>query len=174
MTYKMVLSKRNERKTRINKNKKNNNAKRRRNTRRIRHGGVIKYYNEDDELVDSTHPLVDNQQYKIFMTNKEQIPNWVYDGYAKAIVNRRSCRASEACSTNALFVFNGKGKLIEFLSKDEITMYNGEWVNDKKEGTGEFKNLITGETYEGEWENDKRHGHGVMKLEGTIWQCNFA
>jgi len=37
--------------------------------------------------------------------------------------------------------------------------YDGEWVEDKKEGRGVF-NYSNGEIYDGDWSDDKKNGQG--------------
>lgn len=41
-------------------------------------------------------------------------------------------------------------------------MYDGEWINDKKEGHGVMK-YFTGCIYTGQWKNDQREGKGNYK-----------
>ena len=41
-------------------------------------------------------------------------------------------------------------------------IYNGEYVNDKREGEGEYKSS-DGVIYKGKWLNDMKHGEGILK-----------
>ena len=51
--------------------------------------------------------------------------------------------------------------------------YEGEFVNDKREGKGIFY-YIKGNKYEGEWKNDKRHGKGKMYYtSGDIYDGDY-
>ena len=36
--------------------------------------------------------------------------------------------------------------------------YDGDWIDDKKNGKGTYYYKITGEKYTGEWLNGERHG----------------
>ena len=45
-------------------------------------------------------------------------------------------------------------------------VYDGEWVNGKRQGVGLFK-AQGGSTYAGNWDNGKRHGHGVLTNVGA-------
>jgi len=48
--------------------------------------------------------------------------------------------------------------------------YDGQWLEDKKEGHGVYR-FNTGAVYEGEWHNNLRHGKGVFKLpEGPVFE----
>lgn len=42
-----------------------------------------------------------------------------------------------------------------------MSVYEGEYVNDKKEGYGVFK-WASGNVYEGMFKDDERHGKGKM------------
>jgi len=45
-------------------------------------------------------------------------------------------------------------------------IYKGEWKNNKRDGKGLFK-TADGDRYEGEWKEDKKHGHGKMTWKTT-------
>lgn len=44
---------------------------------------------------------------------------------------------------------------------EQISVYEGDYVNDKKEGQGVFR-WASGNLYEGEFKDDERHGKGTM------------
>ena len=52
------------------------------------------------------------------------------------------------------------GKGIIYYKNGNI-MYDGEYVNDKREGNGKYI-YENGEYYIGEWKNDLRHGKGII------------
>eukprot|EP01137_Pigoraptor_chileana_P031173 Opistho-2@18611 len=54
---------------------------------------------------------------------------------------------------------HGKGRLV--FDKDELCYYDGEWVNNRKEGCGIMR-YKSGNMYDGEWRNNIRHGKGAM------------
>ena len=54
---------------------------------------------------------------------------------------------------------NGKGKML-YANGD---LYEGGWVNDKKEGYGKLKIIINGIEYVGNFKSDKFHGEGIYK-----------
>ena len=48
--------------------------------------------------------------------------------------------------------------------------YEGNWLNDKREGKGIMK-YNNGDIYDGDWENDKKVGNGKMKYKnGDIYE----
>lgn len=49
-----------------------------------------------------------------------------------------------------------------------VSGYNGDWVNERKEGSGTFT-YENGDTYTGEWQNDKAHGKGSYKTKAAIY-----
>ena len=51
----------------------------------------------------------------------------------------------------------GKGK---YVSKSSGGVYDGEYKNDKKDGSGKYV-WSNGDWYEGEWKQGLRHGQGV-------------
>ena len=61
---------------------------------------------------------------------------------------------------------------MEYNNKDE---YNGDWINDKKEGKG-IMIYNNGDKYDGNWKNDIREGEGkIYFFEGYyqgIWKNN--
>ena len=61
-------------------------------------------------------------------------------------------------SNNSL---NGHGVMVYSNNQS----YDGEWLNGKRHGFGEFKS--TDGSYEGEWKDDKPNGHGVHKHKYT-------
>lgn len=38
--------------------------------------------------------------------------------------------------------------------------YQGEWVDDEKNGNGEYHYHSSSELYKGQWRNNKKNGHG--------------
>ena len=54
-------------------------------------------------------------------------------------------------------VRQGKGK---YVSKSSGGVYDGEYKNDKKDGSGKYV-WSNGDWYEGEWKQGLRHGQGV-------------
>ena len=46
--------------------------------------------------------------------------------------------------------------------------YEGQWVNDKKEGEGTMK-YSNGNWYRGKWKNDKPNGLGTRQTDGTTY-----
>lgn len=40
--------------------------------------------------------------------------------------------------------------------------YDGQWMNDRKEGRGVYTYLLTGEKYNGEWWNGLKDGRGIF------------
>jgi hypothetical protein len=59
---------------------------------------------------------------------------------------------------------HGNGIFTTYNEDGEVATYNGNWENDKKNGSGIYKD----EDYEymGSWKNDKKHGNGT--LESTV------
>lgn len=55
---------------------------------------------------------------------------------------------------------NGKGKLEDLVNG---SVYEGEFVNDKKEGYGE-EQYKDGSVYKGEFKNGLKEGNGVLIL----------
>ena len=52
---------------------------------------------------------------------------------------------------------HGKGRYYYAANGNE---YNGDWVNDKKHGFGDFV-WKSGDRYRGHYLNDKKSGHGI-------------
>ena len=55
---------------------------------------------------------------------------------------------------------HGKGRWQKGEGK-QISVYEGDYVNDKKEGFGVFR-WASGNVYEGSFKGDERDGHGKM------------
>ena len=50
-------------------------------------------------------------------------------------------------------------------------IYNGEWINDKKQGKGEITIARSGDHYIGEFQNNYFHGNGKMTFKnGEIYE----
>ena len=73
---------------------------------------------------------------------------------------------------------NGSGKMTSWPKGTEhndewvedMMIYDGEWVNDKRTGKGRYT-WPSGDFYEGEWNNDNAHGYGIMKSSnGNIYE----
>jgi hypothetical protein len=68
------------------------------------------------------------------------------------------------------FMMNGKGK---YTQKDNKWTYDGEWLNDKRSGKGEIKNIDKTQ-YIGDWLNDKRNGKGKSEYpDGSIYDGDW-
>ncbi|KAM4632270.1 radial spoke head 10 homolog B [Discoglossus pictus] len=59
---------------------------------------------------------------------------------------------------------HGKGKI--YYDEEGTSWYEGEWVNDKKDGWG-MQRFKSGNIYEGQWKNNKCHGLGRMRWIAT-------
>ena len=46
--------------------------------------------------------------------------------------------------------------------------YNGNWINDLKEGNGIIKHK-NGDKYDGNWKNNLKEGKGIMKYKMEIY-----
>ncbi|KAM6951062.1 radial spoke head 10 homolog B [Aplochiton taeniatus] len=55
---------------------------------------------------------------------------------------------------------HGKGTI--YYNKDETSWYDGDWVDNIREGRG-TRCYLSGNMYEGEWKKNQRHGEGRMK-----------
>ena len=53
---------------------------------------------------------------------------------------------------------HGKGNLVII----DGSIYEGYWINDKKNGFGRFIH-VDGDIYDGYWANDKANGRGIYK-----------
>ena len=58
---------------------------------------------------------------------------------------------------------NGKGKF----NWPDGKIYEGDFVNDIKEGTGTLF-LPNGKIYKNQWKNDQMNGIGTVEFNGTI------
>ena len=54
-----------------------------------------------------------------------------------------------------------EGKGIFYYDKKCNEKYEGDWINNKREGKGTM-NWNNGDKYEGDWKNDKQEGKGIM------------
>ena len=70
---------------------------------------------------------------------------------------------------------HGKGKFIwNRMLKSQMEFYDGEWVNDRKEGFGLYK-YKNGSTYEGKWVNGVREGTGIFQYpDGSYYNGDFV
>lgn len=65
------------------------------------------------------------------------------------------------------YTYNGEWKAgkkhgygtLQIVVNEVVEMYQGYWVNDKKDGQGVY-NYFDGSLYEGTWKDDMKHGHG--------------
>ncbi|KPP65479.1 hypothetical protein Z043_116098 [Scleropages formosus] len=55
-----------------------------------------------------------------------------------------------------------QGKGIIYYNKEMTSWYEGDWVNNIKDGWG-VRCYPSGNVYEGQWRNNARHGEGTMK-----------
>lgn len=78
-------------------------------------------------------------------------------------------------------LFHGKGKIIN----EKGVIYEGDWVNQKKDGFGklviprEGQNLFSKhlfyQEYTGQFKNDKMHGFGKMIFDdGTVYEGEWV
>lgn len=74
---------------------------------------------------------------------------------------------------------NGKGRWVKYLNKaiqkmDKVCFsYEGEYVNDKKQGSGVFR-WPSGNYYIGNFLNDYRHGYGEMYwVDGSYYKGHW-
>ena len=69
---------------------------------------------------------------------------------------------------------HGVGKFVwNKLSNNSMEFYKGNWVEDKREGSG-FYQYSDGSTYEGEWVNGVREGFGLFQYtDGSFYEGNF-
>ena len=51
--------------------------------------------------------------------------------------------------------------------KKDGEFYEGDWINDKKEGNGKVV-TAEGDTYEGEFKNGKKHGKIVFRSKNGV------
>ena len=58
-------------------------------------------------------------------------------------------------------ILKGGGGEIKKITYDDGSVYEGEYNDDKKNGTGKYTD-INGDVYEGEYKDDKKHGIGNM------------
>jgi|LauGreSBDMM110SN_4_FD.fasta_scaffold157680_1 hypothetical protein len=61
---------------------------------------------------------------------------------------------------------HGKG-MFTWHSKRGDTVYEGDYVNGKREGRGKFTTNL-GEVYEGEWKDDKKNGSGTITTKDGV------
>uniref|UniRef100_A0A8C4TD23 Radial spoke head 10 homolog B n=1 Tax=Erpetoichthys calabaricus TaxID=27687 RepID=A0A8C4TD23_ERPCA len=59
---------------------------------------------------------------------------------------------------------HGKGTM--YYNREKTFWYQGDWVNNIKEGWG-TRRYQSGSIYEGQWQNNVRHGEGTMKWLAT-------
>ncbi|XP_039629813.1 radial spoke head 10 homolog B isoform X4 [Polypterus senegalus] len=59
---------------------------------------------------------------------------------------------------------HGKGTM--YYNREKTSWYQGDWVNNIKEGWG-TRRYQSGSIYEGQWQNNVRHGEGTMKWLAT-------
>lgn len=52
----------------------------------------------------------------------------------------------------------GKGKYFYINGN----VFDGDWINDKKNGDGTYTYFSTGEKYVGKWVNGEREGIGIL------------
>lgn len=100
-------------------------------------------------------------------TNK---PKLVYHGQAKAFlqVQPNICRYQEKCAQpQATYVMDGNGILIEYDPDGTFTRYEGNFIDDKKQGSGVIE-LSNGTKYDGEWANDTMSGKGKIKFSNSF------
>ena len=68
--------------------------------------------------------------------------------------------------------FHGQGRLEVPLSFTTRTVYNGNWVDGKRDGRGTYWNGDDRHLYIGQWKDDKRHGRGSYFFNLAEWREN--
>lgn len=107
------------------------------NTRRVQRGGALHVELGRDRL-----PR-DGAHYNIIQTelHADGSPHIIYYGRAKAIYPPapQICRESTRCQEpTPVYLFDGKGKLIEFVQNGSFSIYEGRFTNQKKDGRGKL------------------------------------
>ncbi len=139
--------------------------------RKLKRGGALSVVlGSDLRPRDDTRYMV--SQVETYSNGSPQI---IYHGKAKARVPMQSpiCREDARCAPpQVTYEMDGHGILIEYDPDGTYTMYEGEFVNNKKQGKGTIQ-MSNGTTYEGEWDNDTMSGRGKIVFTKSFYR-NYA